>query len=315
MTLRRLAGSGLRDHGIVFFFLALFLFLTFSSGAFFTQANFLNLLDQSAAVGLIAAANTLLLVSGGFDLSVGAIFALAGVVAGLMEPHIGVPAALVLGVLSGVVAGACNGVVATVGRINPLVATLASQIIIRGIALALTGGMLVSVADPSFKDLGTGEFLGIHYSIYLWLGFAVVCGGLLAFTRYGRHIYAVGGNPEAARLSGIRVDLVKGSAYVLSGLAAGLAGVLVASRVATGQADAGTGMELDVIAAVVIGGTSIAGGEGAVWRTVLGVLLMALIGNGFNLLSINPIYQQILQGAIILAAVGADAWARRRTTA
>jgi ribose transport system permease protein len=315
MTLRRLAGSGLRDHGIVFFFLALFLFLTFSSGAFFTQANFLNLLDQSAAVGLIAAANTLLLVSGGFDLSVGAIFALAGVVAGLMEPHIGVPAALLLGVLSGVVAGACNGVVATVGRINPLVATLASQIIIRGIALALTGGMLVSVADPSFKDLGTGELLGIHYSIYLWLGFAVVCGGLLAFTRYGRHIYAVGGNPEAARLSGIRVDLVKGSAYVLSGLAAGLAGVLVASRVATGQADAGTGMELDVIAAVVIGGTSIAGGEGAVWRTVLGVLLMALIGNGFNLLSINPIYQQILQGAIILAAVGADAWARRRTTA
>jgi ribose transport system permease protein len=298
---RRLAV--MRDYGIVLSFVALFLTLTFTSDVFLTQRNLLNVLDQSAAVGLMAVGGTLVIIGGGFDLSVGAIFAVAGV-----DPAL----ALLLGTLAGLVLGTVNGLLTTIGRINPFMTTLASSIIIRGIALVITGGFLVTVTEKSFSTLGRGEVvLDIKWSIAIWLVFALICGFMLSRTTFGRHVYAAGGNPEAARLSGIRVALVRTVTYAVSGLSAGLAGVIVSSRVSSGQADAGTGIELSVIAAIVIGGTSIMGGEGAVWRSVLGVLLLALIGNGFNLLAVNPIYQQILQGAIILVAVGVDAWARR----
>lgn len=246
-------------------------------------------------------------------MSVGAIFAISGIVATKLVFHMDPAPALLLGALTGLAIGVGNGVLTTAGRINPIVATIASSIIIRGIALVMTGGFLVNVVDPSFTSLGRGEVGGIHYSVVVWAVFAVLCGIILRQTTFGRYIFASGGNPEAARLSGISVGLIRTAAYAISGLSAGLAGIIVASRVATGQADAGTGIELSVIAAIVIGGTSILGGEGAIWRTILGVLLLALIGNGFNLLGVNPIYQQILQGGIILSAVAVDAWARRGT--
>ena len=135
---------------------------------------------------------------------------------------------------------------------------------------------------------------------------------LLTWTTFGRYVYSAGANPVAARLSGVRVDGVRAATYALSGLSAGLAGIIVSSRAATGQADAGIGLEFSVLAAVIIGGTSVYGGEGAIWRTVLGVLFLGMIGNGFNLLNIDPTYQQIIQGGIILAAVAVDAWSRRR---
>jgi len=206
--------------------------------------------------------------------------------------------------------GIVNGFITTVGRINPLVGTLASSIIIQGVALVLTSGLLVNVSTPGFTSLGQGTIFTLHYSVIVWGVFALVCGFLLWRTKYGRYIYASGGNAEAARLSGVRVNLIRGSAYAISGLSAGIAGVIVASRVATGDASTGT-FPLAVIAGIVIGGTSILGGQGAVWRSVLGILLLALIGNGFNLLGVNPIYQQILQGSIILTAVAVDAWARK----
>jgi ribose transport system permease protein len=312
---RMRAGGGrrlavLRDYGIVFSFVALFLTLTFTSDVFFTERNFLNVLDQSAAVGLMAAGGTLVIIAGGFDLSVGAIFAITGVVAAKLAGDLTPELALVLGALVGLGLGVVNGLLTAYGRINPLVATLASSIIIRGIALVITGGFLINVANRSYGNLGSDKLVGINYSIIIWIAFALICGFLLARTTFGRAVYAAGGNPEAARLSGIRVGVVRTATYALSGLAAGLAGVIVSSRVSSGQADAGTGIELSVIAAIVIGGTSILGGEGAIWRSVLGVLLLALIGNGFNLLNVNPIYQQILQGGIILLAVAVDAWAR-----
>lgn len=303
--------SRVRDYGIVVGFVAIFVFLTFESPVFFSADNFRNLLYQSAALGLIACAGTLLLISGGFDLSVGATFALAGVVAAKLSGDLPVGLALTAGVLAGLVVGVCNGFLATVGRINPLVATLASSIVISGIAFVLTQGRLISVTEADYKVLGQGEVAGIHYQSLIWLAFAVFCGVVLAFSTFGRYVYAAGGNPEAARLSGIRVSLVRTATYGLSGLAAGIAGVLASSQVGTGRADAGSPLVMGAIAAIVVGGTSIWGGEGAVWRTVLGVLLLALIGNGFNLLQVDPTYQQVLQGAIILLAVGIDAWTRR----
>jgi ribose transport system permease protein len=308
---RRVGLSSLRDYGIVICFVALFVALSLSSEAFLTSSNLLNILDQQAAIGIMACAGTLVFIAGGFDLSVGAIYAVSGIVAAKLQPTVGTEAALALGALAGLALGIGNGLLTTVGRINPFIATLSSSIMIRGLAVAITVGIPVSVADPSFATLGRAELLGVKYSVIVWVVFALLCGLVLQHTVLGRQMYAVGGNAEAARLSGIRVGWVRSITYAVSGVAAGLAGVIAASKVATGNAQAGEGVELTVIAAIVVGGVSILGGEGAIWRAMIGVLLLALIGNGFNLLNVDPFYQMIVQGAIIALAVGIDAWTRR----
>ena len=305
--------SVIRDYGIVIVFVALFVVLSLASPVFFSRVNLLNILDQWSATLIIAVAGTLVLIAGGFDLSVGSIYAFSGVIAALTVDHLGAWGAILLGVAAGLGCGVINGILATWGRINPFIATLATSIMIGGFALVLTSGNLISVLDNGhFIVLGRSDFETIKYSVWTLLAFTLLCGYLLSRTTYGRRVYASGGNPEAARLSGVRVNLVKASTFALSGTAAGIAGVIVASRVATGQADSGgLGIALDAVAGIVIGGTSILGGAGAIWRTVLGVLLLAMIGNGFNLLNVNSTYQRIFQGAIILFAVGVDAWSRR----
>jgi ribose transport system permease protein len=225
------------------------------------------------------------------------------------DPVIGIAAGVAVGGLCGLV----NAVLITFGRVNAFVATLASGIMFRGVGLLLTSGMIVTVRDVEFQTLGQTRLLGVKYSVWLLAAFVALTWVLLSRTAFGRYVYAVGGNPEAARLSGLRIDVIRGATFLISGLSAGLAGVIVASRVAGAQADAGVGLELSAIAAAVIGGTSILGGEGAIWRTVLGVLLLAMITNGSNLLNVDPTYQQILQGAIIVVAVSGDAWSRRRS--
>lgn len=314
MSIGRLQLGVVRDYGIVVAFVTLFLVLCVASDAFLTRSNLINVLEQSAAVGIIACAGTLVIIAGGFDLSVGAVFAFAGVIAAKLGQDVGPLVALAGGAAAGVVIGMGNGVMTTVGRINPFIATLASSIIVRGAAIAITGGFLITVTDERFAELGRAEVIGIPYSVLIWLVFAGACGVVLSRSIFGRHIYASGSNAEAAKLAGVRVGLTRLVTFAVSGFAAGLAGVIVASRAATGQSDAGVGLEFAAIAAIVIGGTSILGGEGAIWRTMLGVLFVALIGNGFNLLGVDPVYQQIVQGAIILAAVGLDAWARRSST-
>jgi ribose transport system permease protein len=303
----------LREYGIVISFLALFVTLSLTSNVFFTRINLLNILDQWSSTLIIAVAGTLVIIAGGFDLSVGSIFGVSGVVAAMTVSHVGTLGAMLLGCGIGLGFGIVNGLLTTVGRINPFIATLATGTMIYGVGLVLTDGNLISVLTPaSFATLGRGDFSTVKYSVWTCLAFTLVCGFLLSRTRYGRMMYAAGGNPEAARLSGIRVNLVKGSTFAISGLGAGIGGVILASRVATGQADAGgLDIALDAVAGIVIGGTSILGGAGAVWRTVLGVLLLAMIGNGLNLLNVNSTYQRIIQGGIILIAVGIDAWSRK----
>jgi ribose transport system permease protein len=310
---RRLRGARVRDYGIVIGFAALFVTLSVASDAFLTTRNLLNVLDQSAAVGIIACGATLVIIAGGFDLSVGAIFAVSGVIAALIAKETGSATVGVLaGLVSGTAFGVFNAVLVTVGRVNAFVATLASSIMLRGFGLLLTSGMIVTVPLLGFSSIGNSRLLGVKYSVWLFAAFVVFTWFLLSRTAFGRYVYAVGGNPEAARLSGLRVELIRAATFAISGLSAGLAGVIVASRTNSAQADAGVGLELSAIAAAVIGGTSILGGEGAIWRTVLGVLLLALITNGSNLLNLDPTYQQIITGAIIVAAVSMDAWSRRR---
>jgi ribose transport system permease protein len=254
------------------------------------------------------------LVAGGIDLSVGATYSLAGVVAAhyALETH---PAlAMLLGVGAGVLVGAVNGFVSTVLRINSLITTLAMAFIVGGCASLITeGSLLVLFDEPGFGKLAQTEWLGVKTSIWIMVVAVTLIGLLLARTTAGRYMYAAGGNREAARLSGVRVDGVRILAFVLSGTAAGLAGVIDTSRVLSAQAgQADTALAFTVLAGIVVGGTSILGGDGAVWRTVVGVLFIALIGNGYVLLGLDPLYEQITMGAILLAAVGLDAWTRQR---
>jgi ribose transport system permease protein len=305
--------SVIRDYGIVIAFLALFVTLSLASDVFLTRENMTNLAFQAAPIGIMACGGTLVFIAGGFDLSVGAISAFAGIIAAkaYSQTGLGLWPSLILGALTGLGFGIGNGVLVNVARVNAFIATLASSIIIRGLAIAVTGGFLVSIENEEFLKLGLGTAWDINYPIFVWIGFALFCGFLLWRTRFGRYVYAAGGNAEAARLSGVRVGLVRGITFAISGLSAGIAGVILVSEVSTAQADANPGIEFDAITAIVLGGTSILGGEGAIWRTVLGAFFLQMINNGFNLLNVTPVYQQVFKGAILLAAVSLDAWARR----
>lgn len=312
----------LLDYGVLIAFVVLFTFLSFRAEAFFTVRNQLNILDQAHQIGLMALAATVVIIAGGFDLSMGAIFAISGVVAAFVARDLGqteafASAAPYLGWIAGVVVGTLfgllNGVLVTVLHINTFVATLASGIVIRGMALILTQAEQIRVSDDVFQTLARGEIGDIRNTVFIWVGFALILTFVLTRTQYGRYVFAAGDNPEAARLSGINVNLVRTIAFGISGFAAGLAGVISASKFMKAQNDMGQGLELIAIASVVIGGTSIMGGEGAIWRTVLGVMFLRLIENGFNLINVDTFYQDVFQGLIILVAVALDAMRHRRS--
>jgi ribose transport system permease protein len=310
-TRRRINLSAIRDYGVVCAFAALFVALSISTPNFLTRSNLENLLSQQSPTIIAATAATLVVIAGGFDLSIGALAAVSGILAGQLAAAVGAPAAILGAIAAGAALGCFNGAIATRGRINSLIGTLATSYVFRGLATVIAGGVIVNLADGTFISLGQGYSLGMPVSILIMICVAVAAQVVLSTTTYGRRLFAVGANPEAARLSGIRVDAVRASTFVLSGAAAGLAGVLMASQVATAQASDATGLEFTVLAGIVVGGTGITGGRGAVWRTVLGVVFIALIDNGFTLLGIDPIYSQIVKGAVILAAVGFDAWTKR----
>ena len=302
-----------RALSIVLPFVALFITLSVASGPFLTKVNLLNILDQQSATLIIAAAGTLVLVAGGIDLSVGAVYSLAAVTAAEVAQHHNAWLAIFLGVGAAGLVGLLNGLVTTLLRINSLIATLAMSFVIAGVASRITkGNLLVLFDNHSFGELARTQFITVKTSIWWMVGAVIVLAIVLARTTAGRYMYAAGGNAEAARLAGVRVDGVRILTFVLSGLAAGLAGVIDASRVLSASASAeSTTLAFTVLAGIVVGGTSILGGEGAVWRSVVGVLFIALIGNGYILLGLDPLYEQITMGLILLAAVALDAWTRR----
>ncbi|MGH2937184.1 MAG: ABC transporter permease [Solirubrobacterales bacterium] len=319
-TRRRLLDSGravdlLRDYSILAFLALVFLILTLTSSVFLTTTNLENVLDQSVAVGLVSCAGALVIIAGGFDLSAGAIYVLAAVIAAKVTNSSG---SAELGILAGLAAGtalgAVNAIICTVGRINPFVGTLATSIFFGGAAVAITGGGFVIIEDPSFGDLSS-QVAGIKVSILIFAAFALFCAFLLNRTVLGRRLLATGDNVDAARLSGIRTGRVQASTYMLSGFSAALAGVVVASRslaVASTSASANA-LIFSALGAILVGGISLYGGSGAIWRVLVGVFILALISNGFNLNGVDPLYQQMMTGVLILAAVAADVWVRRRT--
>jgi ribose transport system permease protein len=308
----RVAGA-VRRAGILVPFLILFAALGLASESFLRFQNLTNILDQQAGIIIVACAGTLVLIAGGIDLSVGAVYGLAAATSLNVASAIGTPAGVAAGLAVGLLFGVVNGVLVTRFRINPLITTLAMSFVVSGIAAIVTQGNLVVAFDhPDFQQFAATRILGITSAAWLMIVIAVLATILLSRTTFGRYVYATGGNAQAARLGGVRVDSVKVVTFALSGMAAGLAGTIDASRVLSAQATSGgTFLTFTVLTGIIVGGTSIMGGEGAVQRTVFGCLFVALVANGFNLLGLDPFYQQVTLGVILLLAVGLDAWSRR----
>jgi ribose transport system permease protein len=279
---------------------------------FFDWGNIKNILFQNAPVGMVAVGMTFVIIAGGFDLSVGALFAGGAVLYAKFSNSMPLPLAFVASVGAGMGAGAINGAIIMKLKVNAFVATLGSASLFGGAVYMFSNSAPIIAEKSNFQSFGTNDFAGLPIVVWALAGAVVVGGVVLARSVYGRSIYSVGGNEEAARLAGIRIDLVRASTYVLTGGCAALAGMMFASRTGVGQADVGVNITLDAIAIVIIGGTSLLGGEGAMWRTVVGLLMLGTINNLFDSLGWQSPAQQVVKGSIVIAAVSIDSLSRRR---
>jgi inositol transport system permease protein len=300
--------NNIRQYGLLIVFGIICLIISLITPQFLTLSNLTIIVTQVSINALLAFGVTFVIITGGIDLSLGSIVAVTGVTSAMLAHPDSYPVLIpiVMGLLAGLMMGAFNGFIITKSKIAPFIVTLGTMTIGRGLALILSDGRPVSNLSDSFNYLGSGTVFGIPFLILIFILVFALCSIILSKTILGRHIYAIGGNEQAARASGINIDRVKLSVYSISGLLAGLAGILLASRITTGQPNAGAGFELDAIAAVVIGGTSTAGGRGTMTGTLIGVLLIGVINNGLDLLNVTSYYQQVVMGIIIIGAVIVD---------
>ena len=282
------------------------LVLAATTDAFFTQTNLANVVRQNAFTAILAAGMTFVILTAGIDLSVGSVVGLAGMVcASVMAAGGGIAAGAIAGIALGFATGMLNGAAVTLLRVPAFVVTLATMLIVRGAAFKLTDARTISGLPEGFSSLSSGPAsAGLMLAIFVaaWL--------LLTRTPFGRHVYAVGGNADAAWLAGVHVNRIHFAVYTLSGAAAGIAGVLVASRLNAGYPRAGEFYELDAIAAVVVGGTSLFGGRGSIWGTLAGAFFIGVLNNGLNLFRVSPYDQLIVKGVVLLAAASLDRWRR-----
>lgn len=302
----------LQNYAVLIMIAVLIVALGFMSDSFFTFRNLLNILNQNAPLAIMASAMTLVIIAGGFDLSVGSIFAMGAVCSAWIALHVDPYVGLLLAPVIGLALGTLNGVVITTLKVHSFLATIATSLIFKGFAIVISDGRLIPVRMAEFTWLGRDRIGGVFIAVWVMIAFALILTFTLNRTVFGRKVFSVGGNEEAAILSGIRTNRIKIATFALAGLAAGLASAIAVSRISMGQASAGTGMELQAIAAVILGGTSIYGGVGAVWRSIAGVLLLALINNGFNILNADPFYRDLTTGLVILAAIGISAGGKPR---
>jgi ribose transport system permease protein len=297
----------LRSYGILIAFVLICVAMTILSPVFLTVTNVLNIVRQSSIYGIMAIGMTFVILTAGIDLSVGSILAISGAIAaGSIKAGLGLELVVPIALAIGLGCGLLNGVIITAGRITPFVVTLGMMSIARGLTLIYTQGYPISGFQGGFRFIGGGDILSIPFPIILFILTTVVAWFILTQTRLGRYTYAIGGNEETVRLSGINANIYKTIAYVISGIASAISALILTSRLNSAEPVAGTGYELDVIAAVVIGGTSLMGGRGSVWGTLIGALLIGVINNGMNLLGISPYFQLVVKGVIIIGAVLLD---------
>lgn len=274
---------------------------------FLTILNIFNVLRQISINALLAFGMTFVILTGGIDLSVGSILALSGAItAGMMADGMDTGLAVFVGLSAGTLMGACNGIMISKGKLAPFIATLATMTVFRGLTLVYTEGIPITGLHDEFALLGRGYFLGVPTPILWMLISFVILYVVLKYSTFGRHVYALGGNEEATRLSGINTNKVKILVYSISGLLAAVGGVILTSRLNSAQPTAGVSYELDAIAAVVLGGTSLSGGKGWIVGTLIGAMIIGFLDNGLNLLNVSSFYQQVVKGGVILIAVLLD---------
>ena len=296
--------------------IVLFVALTIASPNFFTSTNLSSVVRQTAVINIMALGMTMIIITGGIDLSVGAILAMGGLLGTMaMEKGFGIPVGVLVGILTGLGCGLANGLMITRLRIQPFIVTLCTLGIFRGMTLIISNGLPVHQIPQQFSYIGEGNLLGVPFVLWILIACAVVTHVLLEHTRLGRYTFAIGSNREAAVYAGIPVKFHTTAVYAIGGMLTGLAGMIEASRLMTGQPTAGQGYELQAIAAVVIGGGSLQGGEGSVMGTLVGAFIMGLLSNGSDLLGVSPYLQQAIIGAVIILAVTLDEVRKRRTTA
>ena len=302
-----------RNMGILIGLVVLFLFLSVATDSFLSTKNMLQVLRQICINGLLAFGMTFVLIIGGIDLTVGSVVAISGVsVVIMLNSGVPLPVALVVALLLGAIVGLLNGGIIALTGMPPFIVTLSLQGTIRGIAYVITDGRSVSCDNAVFNAIGNGYLFGIPIPIYIVAFVMIVISILLYYTRFGRRMYAVGGNITAAGFSGIHVKKIMVQVYVLSGVLSALAGIILASRMYSGQPASGQAYESDAIAAAVLGGTSFNGGIGTVGGTLIGALVIGFLTNGLNLLHISSYVQMIIKGLVIIGSVGIDILKNRK---
>jgi ribose transport system permease protein len=294
--------------------LALCLATALLTDRFLSPLNLTNILVQSSIMAVIAIGMTFVIIGGGFDLSVGSTVALAGCVAAMVIVKFGVAVGVVAGTAAGAAVGLANGVIIAKLGVNPFITTLGTMVLVRGIVYLITGGAPVGDEGlpAAFIAFGSARFLGIHYLVWVPALLLLILSWVMQVTPYGRRIYATGGNREAAYLSGVPVERIITSTYAWCGALAGVAGVMLAARLQSGQPTAGEFYELTAIAAVILGGASLQGGEGTLYKSIIGVFIMIVLGNSLNLLNVDSYWQRVAIGAVIIAAAAADRLRSRR---
>ncbi len=292
--------------GLLLLYIVMIIFIANQSPYFLGARNLVNLPVSVAVIGMIAVFSTLLMIGGGLDLSVGANTALVGVIVASTQTQFGIVGASAFGILIGALIGLINGLLVTRVGINPLITTLGMLSVVRGLAFVFSGGLSILIMDESFGQLGRGRVAGVPIIVIAALVMFVIAIILLHRTTYGRAMYAIGGNSRASYLAALPVKRYQLIAYVLSGLGAAIAGVFLTSRLGAAAPQASTGLELKVVAAIILGGTSLTGGKGNLFGTLLGVLILGTLDNAITLLSVSAYSQQIALGVLLLLAVGLD---------
>ena len=313
MSLKRPGASDLlKRFGLLLVLLLMIVIMSFVSDVFLTTGNIINVLRQVSINGILAVGMTFVILTGGIDLSVGSVVAVTSVIAGnLLEKGFSLPLTLGASIGAALLFGVFSGVLIAYAGLPPFIATLAAQTIGRGFALVYSDGRPYMIAHEAYKAIGKGNWIGIPVPIWIMSVVIIIASIVLRYTTFGRHVYAFGGNRNASKLSGLNIRRTEMATYIISSFCAALAGTILSARISSGQPTAGQGYELDAIAAVAIGGTSMSGGIGHLSGTILGFIIIGVLSNSLTLLNVSSFYQDIVKGFIIIFAVLMDMRTKR----
>ena len=304
--------SFLAKEKILSSLIIMFIIVSILSDSFLHYGNISNLFIQVGLYGIVALGMTFAIIGGEFDLSVGSMLSLSSVLCVVLFPFFGLFISITIAILCGILSGLINGILVAKAKINSFIVTFGSMITLKGIALTVANGVPISSKSATLNKLGDLSIGGISLIFIIFAVFMICVHIVLVYSQYGRNVYAVGGNPGVARATGLKVDRTKASLFVLTGFFAAIAGVFMAARLNTGHPTIGDDIALTVIASVVIGGTSLSGGKGNVFRTLLGVFVMMFLSNAFDSLVIQPYIQRVIKGAIIIMVVTVDAYNKKK---